>query len=214
MLAPQILAELRPPSELQEFTRNTAVVGAYVEAAVRELIQRHVFPLRVASGAVIDQKNTPGDPSLPQIDTIIWAPSPVPAVFQVGDFALVPRSSAFGVLEIKSSAYDPCKLDKRLESGFIQKVTADPLSEEEKQVVDKYGSGLGVICVLKKGQGQESLAKMKNTDRVVALFEERDEVVQPRPRDIYRLVNFLNAVRLRRRWHEGQVEINLELLNE
>jgi hypothetical protein len=154
MLAPHIVAELRPPSELQKFTRNTAVVGAYVEAAVRWLIQRHVFPLRVASGAVIDQENTPGDPCLPQIDTIIWAPSPVPAVFQVGDFALIPRSSAFGVLEIKSSAYDPCKLDKRLEADFIQKVTADPLSQGKNQSIDEFVSGLGVICLLKKGQSQ------------------------------------------------------------
>jgi hypothetical protein len=213
MLAPHIIAELRPPSELQKFTRNTAVVGSYVEAAVRELIRRQVFPLRVASGAVIDQANIPGDLHLPQIDTIIWAPSPAPAVFQVSDFALVPRSSAFGVLEIKSSAYDLAKLDKRLKTDFIQKVTADP-SPQEKAHVGEFIAGLGVICLRTKKQSQGLLAKMENANRVVVLFEEADDVIQPRARDIYRLVNFLGFVRLRGRLHEGLVSINLDLLKE
>lgn len=213
MLAPHIIAELRPPSELQKFTRNTAVVGAYVEAAVRELIRRQVFPLHVASGAVIDQENIPGDPHLPQIDTIIWAPSPAPAVFQVSDFALVPRSSAFGVLEIKSSAYDPRDLDKRLKTDFIQKVTADS-SQEEKEHIGEFVAGLGVICLRTKKQSQETLAKMENANRVVVLFDEEDDSIQPRARDIYRLVNFLAFVRLRGRLHEGLVGINLDLLKE
>jgi hypothetical protein len=74
LLAPHILAELSPPSEVKKFTSNPAVVGAYVEAAVRELVRRHVFPMRVATGAVIDQSNIPGDPKLPQLDTIVLGP--------------------------------------------------------------------------------------------------------------------------------------------
>lgn len=89
LLAPHIIAELRPPTEISKFTKNTMVLGAYVEGGVRELVRRMIHPLRVATGAVIDQANVPGDPRLPQIDTIVWAPSPAPAVFQAGDFALV-----------------------------------------------------------------------------------------------------------------------------
>jgi hypothetical protein len=212
LLAPHILAELRPPSDLKKFTRNTAVVGAYVEAAVRELVRRQVSPLHVASGAVIDQANIPGDPALPQIDTIVWAPSPAPAVFQVGEFGLVPRSSSFGVLEIKASAYNRADLDRRLAKDFIQRVTADPTPQEIAQLGDKV-AGLGVICVRAKTQTQASIAAMKCADRVVVLFEEHDgDTISPRPKDIYRLVNFLGYLRLRGRLHEGIVGINLDLL--
>jgi hypothetical protein len=212
MLAPHIIAELRPPSELQKFTRNTAVVGAYVEAAVRELIRRQVYPLHVATGAVIDQENIPGDPQLPQIDTIIWSPSPAPAVFQVGDFALVPRSSAFGILEVKSSAYDPSALDLRLNSDHIRKVTADLLPTEKVDIGEFVAAGLGIICLRKKNQPQSEIDKMENANRVVVLFDETDRSLTARELDIYKLVNFLAFMRWRRRLHEGLAKINLDLL--
>ena len=81
-----LLPKCARPQKLQS-TKNTAVVGAYVESAVRQLVRRQVHPLHVATGAVIDQANIPGDPRLPQLDTIVWMPSPVPAMFQVSDFA-------------------------------------------------------------------------------------------------------------------------------
>lgn len=213
LLAPHVVAELRPPPDLQRFTRNTAVVGAYVEAAVRELVRRQVSPLHVATGAVIDQANIPGDPKLPQVDTIVWAPSPVPAVFQVGEFGLVPRSSSMGVLEIKASAYDPADLDDRLSEPFIRRVTADQAFGEEAALGNRI-AGLGVICLRRKDQSQAAVDSMKSAERVVVLFEEQDDdTIQPRSKDIYRLVNFLGYLRLRGRLHEGVVEINLNLLD-
>ena len=210
-LAPHLIPELRPPSELVKFTRNTDIVGAYVEGAVRELVKRYVAPLRVASGGVIDQANIPGDPSLPQIDTIIWTPSSAPGVFQVGDFALVPRSSALGILEIKSSAYNPADLDKRLSPTFVHRVTADALPDERQRLGDIV-AGLGVICVRKKGQNRSRIDKMKNASRVVVLFDEDNGQFRVRTKDIYRLVNFLAFVRLRGRLHEGEIKINIDLL--
>jgi hypothetical protein len=206
-----MIAELQPPSELKKFTGNTDVVGAYIEAAVRALVRRHVAPLQVSSGAVIDQANVPGDPRLPQIDTIIWAPSPAPAVFQVGEFGLVPRSSTFGVLEIKASAYNLAKLDRRLTAECIKKVTADRSEEERKRVGD-FVAGLGVICVRMANQSRSGLEKMRNASRVVVLFEEEADQYRPRPTDIYRLINFLAFMRLRGRLHEGEVYINTDLL--
>src|SRR5262249_48531250 len=63
-----LLPKCARPQKLQS-TKNTAVVGAYVESAVRQLVRRQVHPLHVATGAVIDQANIPGDPRLPQLDT-------------------------------------------------------------------------------------------------------------------------------------------------
>jgi hypothetical protein len=213
LLAPHILAELSPPSEVKKFTSNPAVVGAYVEAAVRELVRRHVFPMRVATGAVIDQSNIPGDPKLPQLDTIVWAPSPAPPVFQVGEYALVPRSSSFGILEIKSSAYDVNDLDRRLRPSIIKSVTADQLDGEKNQCGDVLPC-LGVICLRANNQAMRGIERMAQRDRVVVLFEEVGNKIVPRPRDIYELVNFLGFLRLRGRLHEGQVRINIDLLRQ
>ena len=210
-LAPHLVPELRPPSEFARFTRNPAVVGAYVESAVRNLIVRYVAPLRVSTGAVIDQSNKPYDARLPQVDTIVWAPSPAPAVFQVGEFALVSRSSAFAVLEVKSSAYDTASLDKRLSQKLIRQLTADAVPEEQAHL-GAFSAGLGVVCVRLATQSKRSLARMRNADKVVVLFDQEGETYKPRVKDIYRLVNFLAAVRLRARLHEGKVAINLGVL--
>jgi hypothetical protein len=211
LLAPQILAELRPPTEIKRFTRNPAVVGAYIETAVREFVRRQVQPLRVATGAVIDQDNIPGDVKLPQIDTIVWAPSPVPAVFQVGEFGLVPRRSAFGILEIKSSAYDIPALDKTLAAAVIKRATADHLPGEE-EFMHGAAPGLGVVCLRAKGQSAKKLEGMTHRERVVVLFEEAGDKIVPRPAEVYRLVNFLGLLRMRGRLHEGQVQINIDVL--
>ena len=207
-LAPHLLGELKPPAELARFTRNTAVVGAYVESAVRSLIVRYVSPLYVSTGAVIDQSNQLSDPKLPQVDTIIWTPSPVPAVFEVGEFAMVPRSSSLGVLEIKSSAYDTEGLDSRLSGRFLRRLVADAMPGEPQPVL-----GLGVICVRLAKQSRRSIERMRNGASVVVLFDQVGEKYVPRTKDIYRLVNFLAGVRLRARFHHGLVGINLEALS-
>jgi len=53
---------------------------------------------------------------------------------------------------------------------------------------------------------------MENSNRVIVLFDEKEDTIEPRALDIYRLVNFLAFMRLRGREHEGRVSINLDLL--
>ena len=103
-LAAQIVAEIQTAIEIKKFTSNTAIIGQYVEASVRQFIRKYLSPIRISTGGVIDQDQTPGG-YIPQLDTIAWIPGPVAAIFEVGDFGLVPRSSCLGILEIKSSAY-------------------------------------------------------------------------------------------------------------
>jgi hypothetical protein len=206
-LAPHLLGDLQPPANLTRFTRNPAVVGAYVENAVRALVARYLAPLNVSTGAVIDQSNKVADPKLPQIDTIVWTPSPLPAVFEAGEFAMVPRSSALAVLEIKSSAYDISGLDGRLSAAVLRKLVADPLPGE-----DVADLGMGVVCVRLARQSRERIARMRNASRVVVLLDQEGDRYVPRAGDIYRLVNFLAAVRMRARVHHGRVCINLEAL--
>jgi hypothetical protein len=131
----------------------------------------------------------------------------VPAVFAAGEFAMVPRSSSFGVLEVKSSAYDIAKLDKRLAPGLLRRLVAARLQGEPKPVL-----GMGVVCVRLANQSARKLARMRNAGSVVVLFDQVGDRYVPRVKDIYRLVNFLAAVRLRARFHQGLVNINLEAL--
>jgi len=193
-LAPNILAELTPPTELKRFTTNPALVGAYVEAGVRQFVRRYLAPIRVCTGAVIDQKQTPGSISIPQIDTIAWVPQPVSAVFEIGEFAVIPRSSSLGILEVKSSAYDVNKLEEQTDPERIKSLTAEPVETETTK-----GSifGMGIVSVLQKNQSNGTLEDLRVANRVVVLFHEHDEGYEPQVEDIYRLVNFLAALRMR-----------------
>lgn len=93
-LARQIVLELRPNDTINSFTTNTDLIGAYAEASLRQLVIRMVDPLRVCTGAVISPELCANPRSLPQLDLIIWSPSPAPTIYCSGDFGLVPRRSA------------------------------------------------------------------------------------------------------------------------
>src|SRR4051812_44709650 len=93
-LADQLARDLTANGAIKRFTNCTDLIGAYAEATVRQLVARIVSPLRISHGAIIYEGICPDD--VPQIDTIIWRPAPMPAVFEVGEFAMVPRDSAVG----------------------------------------------------------------------------------------------------------------------
>jgi len=102
VVAEQLVSELKPILAIKGVTSNTDLLGKYTEAAVRSLVHRIVQPMRVSTGAVLDH---PMPVPLRQIDIIVWAPFPAPALFDVEGFGLVPKSSAFGVIEVKRSNY-------------------------------------------------------------------------------------------------------------
>src|SRR5262245_2674156 len=92
-VAAQLVNELNPILEIKAVTKNTDLLGKYTEAALRSLVHRIVQPMRLSTGAVLDY---PLPIPLRQLDMIIWAPFPAPALFEVEGFGLVPKSSAFG----------------------------------------------------------------------------------------------------------------------
>jgi hypothetical protein len=220
-LAPHIIAELKPPSELKKFTRNSAVVGAYVEAGIRQLVRRYLAPIRVSTGAVIDQAQKPGSKEIPQLDTIAWIPGPVSGVFEIGEFALVPRSSCLGILEIKSSAYAKAvkELEKRTDPKFVNSLTADigdtngREAEFQGYIDGGQSFSLGVVSVLRKDQlAIRKIKELREKGRVVVIFEEADQKFEAQKRDIYRLVNFLGMLRLRATLRDGRVGVRVGLV--
>jgi hypothetical protein len=125
LLAKELASEFAPIPRLKKFTRNPIIIGAHAEAAVRQFVRRAVAPLRVSTGAIIYEDNTGEGATLRQIDTMIWSTAMAPAVFECGEFALVPRGNCHVALEIKRSMY-PC-------SG---KSARDILAEEKNLFTD------------------------------------------------------------------------------
>src|SRR5215207_8769580 len=144
-LASVLVNELTPILKVKGVTANTALLGSYTEAAVQNLVRRIVHPMHVSTGAVVDY---PVTVPLRQIDLIVWAPYPAPASFSVDNFGLVPKSSAFGVAEIKRSNY--AGVDRKLEEFLVDARARRIVSDLLGPVAD-YGKlpALGVICVLK-----------------------------------------------------------------
>src|SRR5258705_13435223 len=93
-MSDQLAAELVANCTIKNFTNNSELIGQFAEATVRRLIQRAVSPLRVSRGGIIHEGICPDN--VREADTIIWSPNPVPAIYEAGEFPLVPRLSAMG----------------------------------------------------------------------------------------------------------------------
>jgi hypothetical protein len=85
------------------FATNPAITGAYAEAYVRLMIKSMLGQhFRISAGAVTrSQDKTRGLFSVPQCDVIVWDPSELPAIFECGDFALVPLCAVRAIIEVK-----------------------------------------------------------------------------------------------------------------
>jgi hypothetical protein len=182
IIAPALTKELELILTIKEVTRNTDLLGDYAEAALRRLSRRVVHPLRVSNGAVIDY---PMPDKLKQIDLIVWAPFPAPSIFEIDDFGLVPRSSAFGAMEIKRSN---CGVDSALEE--FAKSGPDLISTGDMPDLSRV---MGVVCVLEQ-RPSKRLETLFNNDRAVALFDKTSNEVVLRPKDVLRLINFLHRI--------------------
>ena len=184
VIAAQLSQELEPILNVKEVTRNSVLLGSYAEAALRRLCRRALQPLRVSTGAIIDH---PLPDVLRQIDIILWAPFPAPSVFEIEDFGLVPRSSAFGAIEIKRSNYTG--VDKELEDF----VALGPKLIAESEDLGNCLRVLGVICVLEEHPSAR-LEAMLTAGTAIALFDKTSSEVQLRAKDVLRLINFLHYV--------------------
>ncbi len=98
---------------LSEFVANPTVTGAFAEAYTRSMIKKilgHRF--RISTGAVIRPLDkTRVLRSIPQCDVIVWDPSELPAIFECGEFALVPFHSVRAIIEVKRTG---CKKARAL----------------------------------------------------------------------------------------------------
>jgi hypothetical protein len=200
-VAAQLVYELQPILQIKEVTANSELLGQYAEASVRRLARRVVQPMRVSTGAVLDY---PMPPSLKQLDVVIWAPFPAPAIFEVEDFALVPRSSAFGVIEIKRSNYN--KAVSELQSFLEDPDTAKLVSEPWPGVEDNRSAVIGVIGVLEK-KPSSKLQALLNAKKVIAVLNKSGQQAEARTNDVLILVNFLYYISWRYHFRVAQPSV-------
>jgi hypothetical protein len=198
-VAEQLVNELKPILEVKGVTSNTDLLGKYTEASVRSLVHRIVYPMRVSTGAVLDY---PAPDPLRQIDLIIWAPFPAPAIYEVEGFGLVPKSSAFGVIEVKRSNYR--RADEQLEDFLADAKARKIVSDKVRGLQDRRTPGIGIVCVLDKPPSAR-LKSLLATEQVVAIFEKRKGKFEVRSKDVLVLVNFLQYIHWRYRVQGAQL---------
>lgn len=207
-LARGLTDDLTPNVRIKEFVDNTDVIGAYAEAAIRRFVARVVSPLRVSTGAVIGPKICVDPKSATQVDTIVWSPSPFPAVFECGSFALIPRMSSLGLLEVKRSNYN-----NRI-GNKIKKVLDQAPNLTSNVQVDIDGKAiplaLGVVCIRDYSIQDTVLADLEGSGQVVVLLEAREGFYQPAVRGTFTLVNFLVPLRLRSKHMDGQTSLKTD----
>jgi hypothetical protein len=190
VIAEPLTHELQLILNMKQVIRNTVLLGSYTEALVRQLSRRVVHPfLRVSTGSVIDY---PLADSLPQIDVILWAPHPAPCVYEVDDFGLVPRSSAFGVVEIKRSNHS--NVDHELDD-FIKKAPDLVYADQE---LDPQGHAMGIVSVLEE-KPSGLLQALIDGKTVAAFFQKSESGVDVRKDDVLNFINFLH--RIKRSYH-------------
>lgn len=207
----QLVNELTPITNIKAVTSNSDLLGKYTEAAMRGLIRRVVEPMRICTGAVIDH---PMPDHLRQVDVIVWAPHPVPAVFETEGFGLVPRSSAFGVIEIKRSNYTKSVDQVReflaaCQTGDIP--TAQPRGAHEDYSIRPW---LAVFCLL-ESKPTDALRALLADGSAVAIFERDGEATRVRHADVLNLVNFLYRIAWRYRMQSalpGYIQVDTELM--
>jgi len=115
---------------LSRFVTNQAVTGDYAEAWIRSMTRSMVgHRFRVSTGAVI--RASGAIRGVPQCDLIVWDPSEMPAVFESGEFALVPLFAARAIIEVERSMSTTEKLPEQL--------------KKRTELLPKFGPVFGVV---------------------------------------------------------------------
>jgi len=144
----------------------------------------------------------------PQLDAVIWHPSPLPPIVEVGEFAVVARLAGLAYLEIKTSNYDGTvgqRIERKLSlvDTLVPKVTGLPDAIQDKE------RALGVVCVHTPGIKDEVLDQLISEKRV-AVIVRRNKTTSDVTVDssgIVRLTKFLTHVRWRAKVLDGAFAI-------
>lgn len=226
--ADELIRGLGATSGIKKFTKNPAVIGAQAESVVNKLIVQMVSPFKVSTGSIINPKLVEAEPGgrkhpLRQIDSIIWTPMPLPAIFEVENFALVPDRSVLGALEVKRSVYGSEMIENATETmDWVEKNVEGAIGnfpksllnkaqghsgkytltdDEEKlmkdEMADKIWQSLLIVCLKEAGQRSSALDELVKEGRAVVLLEEVDGDFRSNKSHVLHLLDFLIRCRTR-----------------
>lgn len=181
---------------------HPTLIGMYTEAVLRDFIADVVSPARVSTGAVVypgqDRRARPK-----QIDLIVWSPNPFPPIFRAANFALVPRMSSLGIIEIKHSTYSGVGMEIQ---SFLDLESELTIGQRE------IPAAMGVILRQEKPISDTVLQRQVEDGKTVILINAMDTPPKPNFRGICKLVNFLSGLRLRLKRSDGLVRVNEEVV--
>jgi hypothetical protein len=191
--ARHLARQIVPSDEIKSFVGSHPVlVGRFAEAQVRRFVRQVVFPLRVSHGAVIAPESY-GDNRAKEVDTVVWTPNPLPPLFEVDDFALVPWTSSMGILEIKSSAYPRA----REAIAEVLEMECDLTCGRSPSAARGIPAALGVVVLERDPITDPALQDLIANGKVVVLLAQEGNSYRPDAEAMLKLVNFLAGVRRR-----------------
>ncbi|MFB9143934.1 DUF6602 domain-containing protein, partial [Vibrio artabrorum] len=214
----QLVNSLTANNEIIKFTSNPAVIGAYAESAVTELIRNFMTPHICSTGSLIGTAQV-GE-KLKQLDLMIWSPTPLPAIFDTAGFALVPQQSVHGVIEIKRSAYSSVGKNMKDTLDWVEKNVEGyrQLKPEVLKFVQEGGDlnmlvgklphevfdidenhiALGIVCVKESKQKDKTLDSLIEAGRAVVLQEiDVNGKIKVNTSHVLHLLEYLKSVRSR-----------------
>ncbi|AXT54827.1 hypothetical protein D1815_03340 [Aquimarina sp. AD1] len=172
---------LRSVDSIMKFTKNTALIGQYTEKVVMEFIEKSILPLKLCTGGIISPESFQKD-KLPQLDIIIYSSNPLPPIFKIYDFALVPKNSVFSIIEIKKTDYDKGLDDLKKKLTKLNKIKPS-----------HCGKPLGIICVVEKNKpsGENKLTELIKNENCIYLIEKKGDELIINLKGIFELINYI-----------------------
>lgn len=159
-VADELFFQIHRFLNLKVFTDNPILIGAYCESIVRNWLRNNFFNESILTGAIISPDIAIQKTKLKQLDTIIYSPSPLPAIFRVDDFGLVPANSAFGIIEIKSTDYSNAVKDiistlKYINDKIKKRDISITITDQDPNIKPinitlKVPESFGIVCFKEK----------------------------------------------------------------
>jgi hypothetical protein len=203
----QLVSGLTANDAMRKMTDNPVLIGAYAESSIREFVKRFVSPLKLSTGSIIYEGNAGS--KVPQLDAIIWHPSPWPPILEAGEFAMVPRSAGLAYLEIKRSNYSGVGRDIVSRLALVDELV--PIWKDVEPCDPPLPRCFGIICLHTDGTSDPTLDQLIRDKRAaVILRRNRDDAeYSPDVDGIISLTNFLMLVRYRAACLDGTIELRV-----
>lgn len=194
-IAEQLFSQFNSIIEIKKITNNPVIIGAYSEAIIRNWLRENIFKESILTGSIISPELANRGNQLQQMDTIIYCASPLPPIFKVDDFGLVPANSAYAIIEIKRTNYTKAVVEiervltytekfKKRKKHFTITEGDNIGSEEVLMLPDSFG----IVCL--KTSNEKKLMNLNSKEKIYYFLEkDPNGAIKINAKDVFRFVN-------------------------